>query len=52
MTKAMKWTEVGRRQTERRTAKGHVVYIHPKGRFYTVEFQLANGAIRETYTNR
>lgn len=28
--------------------KGTVVYIHPLGRFYEVEFQCRNGSFRET----
>lgn len=30
---------------------GKVIYIHPAGRFYTVEFQFSNGNIRECYTS-
>ena len=51
VTKSLKWTEVGRTVTEHTTAKGRVIYVHPKGRFYTVEFRLDGGVIRETYTN-
>lgn len=29
--------------------EGEVIYIHPKGRFYTVEFTLPNGKVRESY---
>lgn len=30
---------------------GKVIYVHPKGRFYTVEFTLWNGStIRSCYT--
>ena len=28
---------------------GYVSYIHPKGRFYTITFPLAHGALRESY---
>ena len=29
--------------------KGVVVYVHPRGRFYTVEFDFAEGKLRENY---
>lgn len=29
-----------------------VVYIHPKGRFYTCEFSFGDGKFRESYTVR
>lgn len=29
---------------------GTVVYIHPKGRYYTVEFKIGDGKVRESYT--
>lgn len=29
--------------------EGKVVYVHPKGRFYTAEFALPFGTIRESY---
>lgn len=29
---------------------GKVVYIHPQGRFHTVEFQLSLGTIKECFT--
>lgn len=29
---------------------GTVVYIHPQGRYYTVEFDLGLGKVRESYT--
>lgn len=28
---------------------GKVVYIHPKGRYHTVEFQMPLGAVRESF---
>lgn len=28
---------------------GTVVYIHPKGRYHTVEFETKNGAVRECF---
>lgn len=51
VTKPMKWTEVGRTVVERKSAKGRVIFVHPKGRFYTVEFRVGGGTIRETYTD-
>lgn len=33
----------------RPTMKGRVVYIHPKGRYHTVEFQLRDGVLRESF---
>lgn len=35
-----------------REEDGTIIYIHPAGRFYTVEFQLAGGTIRESYHGR
>lgn len=29
--------------------EGTVVYIHPKGRFHVVEFQLPGGKVRESF---
>jgi len=29
--------------------EGTVIYIHPEGRFYRVEFQLEGGTVREAY---
>lgn len=28
---------------------GKVIYVHPKGRFYTAEFAFCDGTIRESY---
>lgn len=28
---------------------GKVIYVHPRGRFYTAEFNFRNGVIRESY---
>ena len=36
-------------QTGRRLLEGKVVYIHPKLRFFTVEFTGENYRIRESY---
>lgn len=37
--------------TEEETVKrtGTIVYIHPRGRFYTVEFAFPAGTVRECY---
>ena len=29
--------------------QGRIVYVHPKGRYYTVEFPMPRGNIRESY---
>lgn len=29
--------------------RGRVVYIHPEGRFYTLEFTFGRGSFRESY---
>ncbi|PKM72235.1 MAG: hypothetical protein CVU91_10945 [Firmicutes bacterium HGW-Firmicutes-16] len=31
------------------TVPGHCVYIHPERRFYTLEFKLPGGTIRESF---
>ena len=28
---------------------GRVIYVHPSGRFYVAEFQLAGGTVRESF---
>ncbi len=33
----------------KRTMKGTVVYIHPKGRYHTVAFRTPGGVIRESF---
>lgn len=33
----------------RRPVAGHVVYIHPKGHYHTVEFELNGGHVRESF---
>lgn len=32
--------------------KGKIVYIHPFGRFYTVEYDFGHTKVRESYTVR
>jgi len=39
---------LGRNHT-RVTVSGRCVYIHPRRRFYTLEFKLPGGTIRESY---
>lgn len=37
--------------SEKKTLYGKVIFVHPKRRFYTVEFSLWNGSkIRSCYT--
>ena len=31
------------------TTKGVVVYVHPQGRYHTVEFDLLGGKVRESF---
>lgn len=38
-----------RGKPERRPMRGQVVYIHPKGRYYTVEFETRGGPLRESF---
>lgn len=33
----------------RRPVAGRVVYIHPKGHYHTVEFELNGGHVRESF---
>lgn len=33
----------------RRTMQGRVVWIHPRGRFHEVEFELRGGPVRECF---
>lgn len=37
---------------ERTPTKAVVVYVHPRGRFYTVEFNFGGKKVRESYTVR
>lgn len=34
---------------ERRPMKGRIVYIHPKGRYYTVEFETRGNSVKESF---
>lgn len=38
-----------RAETIERTLTGVVVYIHPDGRYYTVEFKNGEGHFRESF---
>lgn len=38
-----------RGKPERRPLRGTVVYIHPRGRYYTVEFETRGGLIKESF---
>lgn len=54
--KEIRWIEVqegprGRITTKQRgEAVGTVVYIHPKGRYYTLEFTFPDGTFRESFS--
>lgn len=37
------------KKSMRRPVVGRVVYIHPAGRFHTVEFELPGGPVRESF---
>ena len=45
--KTSEWVHFGDTRPERRT--GTVTYIHPKRRFYTVEFETEVGRFSESY---
>lgn len=38
-----------RGKPERRPIRGTIVYIHPKSRYYTVEFETRGGPLRESF---
>lgn len=38
-----------RLRLEIRPMRGTVVYVHPKGRYHTVEFETPGGPIRESF---
>ena len=49
--------KIGDKVTERaetigRTLTGVVVYIHPEGRYYTVEFKNGEGHFRESFVGQ
>ena len=39
----------GEKNTPKRPMTGRVVYIHPKGRFHIVEFELRGGKVQESF---
>ena len=39
-------------ETTGRTLTGVVVYIHPEGRYYTVEFKNGEGHFRESFVGQ
>lgn len=41
------WTD--KQQGQKRTGEGTVVFVHPQGRFATLEFQGAHGKFREAF---
>ena len=53
--KEIRWIEVQEGPRGRVTVKqrgeaiGTVVYIHPKGRYYTLEFTFPDGTFRESF---
>ena len=52
IVKPIEWmaekTGLGHREKEKRLT-GTVVYIHPRKRFYILEFHLPHGSFRESY---
>lgn len=48
----IRWFDIGKRgrkAEEKKVAVGKVVYIHPLGRYYTLEFEMPGGTYRESY---
>jgi hypothetical protein len=57
ITKPVAWLEIqpcgprgGGNMKKHETATGTVVYIDPKGRFYTLEFTFPAGSFRECFS--
>ena len=58
ITKRTVWTEVadgfhhngGANLTNHESVTGTVVYIHPRGRFYTLEFKFPRGSFGESFS--
>lgn len=53
--KGINWTDdepsrPGVKKKVRETAEGKVVYIHPRRRYYTLEFIFPGGKYRESYS--
>lgn len=42
-------TWIDKQQGQKRTGEGTVVFVHPQGRFATLEFQGVHGKFRETF---
>lgn len=42
-------TDRGIIRSERRPLSGRVVYIHPRGRYHVVEFDMPGGPVREAF---
>lgn len=38
--------------SEKTPMEGKVIYIHPEGRFFTVEFAVRGGKVRECFLGR
>lgn len=36
-------------QEEQSECTGKMIYVHPKGRYYTVAFSMPDGTIKESY---
>lgn len=54
VTKPLDWLDEaevsgGRRLMKKTSLTGTVVYIHPRLRFYTLEFRLPHGSFRECF---
>lgn len=53
VTKRPSWGIGGNKNGEKaQPLTGYVWYIHPKGRYYVVEFPMRNGRIRECFYDR
>lgn len=53
IAKPVEWVDLdGRSRSHKKikSATGKVVYIHPKGRFYTLEFTFPGGSYRESFS--
>lgn len=42
-------TEREDERCSRKPREARVVYVHPQGRYHTVEFRMLNGTMRESY---
>lgn len=52
--KNIQWSDFGGKRGRDRITKKEavvkVVYIHPRGRFYTLEFEFLGGSYKESYS--